>query len=241
MKIALIGYGKMGRAIEQIALQRGHSISHRIDASKMANISELTPQNTDLAIEFTNPDVAYQNLYACIAQGVPVVSGTTGWLEQKPALEQWCREQQGAFFYASNYSIGVNLFFRLNTYLASIMAQQPYDVSMEEIHHTEKKDAPSGTAITLAEGIIKQIPSFTKWTNDLSPQANELGISSKREANVAGTHSVKYSSLVDQIEIIHTAHSREGFATGAVLASEWLLGKKGIFGMDDLLAHQYPR
>jgi 4-hydroxy-tetrahydrodipicolinate reductase len=236
MRIALIGYGKMGKIIEQIALQRGHEISGRVNIENQADLFLLSRQNTDVAIEFTQPESVIENLKYCINQQIPVVCGTTGWLAHKPEIEKLCLEKPSAFFYASNYSIGVNLFFQLNQYLAKIMAAYPqYEVKMEEIHHTEKKDAPSGTAITLAEGVLANFAHKTHWVNQPAEQANELSIISKREPHVPGTHTVVYQSVIDEIEIKHTAHSREGFALGAVLASEFLADKIGVFGMEDLL------
>ncbi len=236
MKIALIGYGKMGKTIAQIALKRQHEIVARIDKDNTEELQHLHTLGTEVAIEFTQPATAYENLKACIDQKIPVVSGTTGWLEQKAALEAYCQAQKGAFFYASNYSIGVNLFFQLNQWLAKLMQAYPqYKVSLEEIHHTEKKDAPSGTAITLAEGILPFYTDKQAWVNEPSTSEKQLEIISKREANVPGTHSIFYQSEIDAIEIKHTAFGREGFATGAVLAAEWIVGKEGVFGMNDLI------
>jgi 4-hydroxy-tetrahydrodipicolinate reductase len=236
MKIALLGYGKMGKAIEEIALQKGFDIVLRIHDQ---NLDELTKQNlqkADVAIEFTSPQSAAYNILLCFDSGVPVVCGTTGWLAQMDMIQQKCKELNGTFLYASNFSIGVNIFFELNKKLAELMKQQlNYEVSMEEIHHTEKKDAPSGTAITLAEEIIKTSQQKNKWVNKISDAPNELSIISKRIDPAAGTHSVKYSSDVDDIEIIHTAHNRKGFAAGAVLAAEFIFDKKGMFNMKDVL------
>ncbi len=236
MRLTLIGYGKMGKTIEQIALSRGHIIAHRIDQANTSELASLSPAHTDVAIEFTNPENALHHVQACLLQGVPVVCGTTGWLQHKKEADRLCEAQKGAFFYASNFSIGVNIFFRLNQYLATMMAKQStYHVSMEEIHHTEKRDAPSGTAISLAEGIMQRFPEVQNWVNKSTENAHELSIISKREPDVAGTHSVFYASAIDEIEIKHTAHSREGFATGAVMAAEWLQGRQGIWGMADML------
>ena len=253
MKIALLGYGKMGKAIEEIALQKGFDIVLRIHDQ---NLNELTKQNlqkADVAIEFTSPQSAAYNILLCFDAGVPVVCGTTGWLAQMDMVQQKCKEHNGTFLYASNFSIGVNIFFELNKKLAELMKHQlNYNVSIEEIHHTEKKDAPSGTAITLAEEIIKTSQQKNKWVlrqaqDDIQAQDdpskssgqaqgnNELIITSKRIDPAAGTHSVKYNSDVDDIEIIHTAHNRKGFAAGAVLAAEFIFGKKGIFSMKDVL------
>ncbi|TAE03514.1 MAG: 4-hydroxy-tetrahydrodipicolinate reductase [Bacteroidetes bacterium] len=237
MKIALLGYGKMGKTIEQIALQRNHEISYRIDVQNISDLQLLSKKNTDVAIEFTSPHSAYANVRFCVDQQIPVVCGTTGWLDKKTEIEQACLKQKSAFFYASNYSIGVNIFFQINEILAKMMNNYPdFDVQMEEIHHTQKLDKPSGTAVTLAEGIMKNIFRKTEWA--LSPviDSKQLEINALREENVFGIHSVNYTSAIDTIEIKHTAHSRQGFATGAVLAAEFLAGKTGIFGMNDLLA-----
>ncbi len=237
MRIALLGYGKMGKVIEQIALQRGHEISAKIDISNRTDLLSISPENTDVVIEFSSPESAYGNLKFCMEFGLPTVSGTTGWLQHKSEIEKLCIENKGAFFYASNYSIGVNLFFELNKSLAKLMSPytNEYKVSTNEIHHTEKKDAPSGTAITLAQGIIENLGNKVKWVNNQIADDSELAIWSSREGKVPGTHEVKYISEVDQIEIKHIAHSRNGFALGAVIAAEWIQGKTGIFGMPDML------
>ncbi|HEV2830548.1 MAG TPA: 4-hydroxy-tetrahydrodipicolinate reductase [Hanamia sp.] len=236
MKIALLGYGKMGHAIEEIALQKGHQIVLRINDLNLNDLTRENIQQADVAIEFTNPQSAVDNILFCLNKNVPVVSGTTGWLEHFKTVEQKCKEENGTFLYASNFSVGVNIFFELNKKLAALMKPHPgYDVSLEEIHHTQKKDAPSGTAITLAEQIMASSDQKNKWINSESKNKNELSIISKRIDEVPGTHSVKYFSGVDDIEIIHTAHSRKGFAEGAVLAAEFLEKKKGIFGMKDVL------
>jgi len=236
MKIALIGYGKMGKAIESIALNKGHEIVLKIDIQNNQDFTEAAIQKADVAIEFTGPHSAYENIKKCIAWGVPVVSGSTGWLDQWAEIKDLCEVNNGTLIYSSNYSIGVNLFFELNKQLAQLM--QPYnsyDVSMTEVHHTEKKDAPSGTAISLAEQILAQIGRKNKWVNAASENSNELVIQSERMDPAPGTHMVKYSSEVDDIEIIHTAHTRIGFASGAVLAAEFAFEKKGIFTMKDVL------
>ncbi|MFC5408538.1 4-hydroxy-tetrahydrodipicolinate reductase [Larkinella bovis] len=236
MKVLLLGYGKMGKTIEKIAQERGHEIVGRIDVHNRADLETLGQTDVDAAIEFSSPESAEENLRYCLKRGWPVVCGTTGWLDHRAEIETMCRETAGAFFYASNYSIGVNLFFRLNKILARFMKSYPsYHVSMTEIHHTEKKDAPSGTAITLAEGIIDQLPAKKRWINEVEPQEDAVPIESLREGTVPGTHVVRYESDVDDIEIKHTAHSRQGFALGAVVAAEWLVGKQGVFGMEDLL------
>ncbi len=236
MRISLVGYGKMGKVIEQIALQRGHQISFKIDVTNQSDIEKINKDNTDVVIEFTSPEVAYTNLKTLMSNHLPTVCGTTGWLQHKPEIEQLCQENKAAFFYASNYSIGVNLFFQLNKTLAKLMStQKQYEVITTEIHHTEKKDAPSGTAITLAEGIIENQGEKAKWVNNQIPTAEEVAIWSIREGKVPGTHTIKYISDVDEIEIKHAANSRQGFALGAVVAAEWLSDKQGVFGMDDLL------
>ncbi len=233
MNIVLVGYGKMGKIIEQIALERGHTIAARIDVD---NQDEFKTLKADVAIEFSRPEAAFNNVKQCLERNIPVVCGTTGWLEQKPAIEKLCREKNSAFFYASNYSLGVNIFFKMNEFLSRIMNNfNEYDIALEEIHHTQKKDAPSGTAITLAEGVLKNVERKTNWINQQTAGQHELPIVSLRENEVPGTHSVKYSSMIDDIEIIHTAHSREGFAKGAVLVAEWLYDKKGVLNMDDYL------
>ncbi|MCL6524663.1 MAG: 4-hydroxy-tetrahydrodipicolinate reductase [Thermoflavifilum sp.] len=237
MKIALIGYGKMGKTIEPIALQRGHEIICRVDVHNRAEW--LKPEklsSADVAIEFTTPESAVDNLLACFEAGVPVVCGTTGWLQRWPEVEKICREKQQTLLYASNFSLGVNLFFAINKYLAELMAAYPqYEVQIREVHHTQKKDAPSGTAITLAEQILQRISRKKSWVNRPSQQPEELSILSERIDPVPGIHVVEYSSAVDQIEIKHTVHSREGFAWGAVLAAEWVRDKKGIYTMEDVL------
>jgi 4-hydroxy-tetrahydrodipicolinate reductase len=236
MKIALLGYGKMGKAIEEIALQKGFDIVLRIHDQNLNELTKQSLQKADVAIEFTSPQSAVHNILLCFDAGIPVVCGTTGWLAQMDMVQQKCKEHDGTFLYASNFSIGVNIFFELNKKLAELMKHQlNYNVSIEEIHHTEKKDAPSGTAITLVEEIIKTSQQKHKWVNKISDSPDELSIISKRIDPAAGTHSVKYSSDVDDIEIIHTAHNRKGFAAGAVLAAEFIFDKKGLFNMKDVL------
>jgi 4-hydroxy-tetrahydrodipicolinate reductase len=236
MNIALIGYGKMGKAIEEIALGKGHEIVLKIDMDNAADLNKENISKADVAIEFTGPHSAFDNVMKCIGLGIPVVCGSTGWLDKWNEAKQYCEQQNGTLIYASNYSIGVNLFFELNTRLAMLMKDYPsYDVSMEEIHHTQKKDAPSGTAITLAEQILQNHPSKKQWVNEATGNDAELAIISERIDPAPGTHKIKYSSPVDDIEIIHTAHNRIGFAGGAVLAAEFAAGKKGIFGMKDVL------
>lgn len=236
MRIVLIGYGKMGKEIERLALGRGHTIVARIDVDNAHELSNLSSQEVDVAIEFSNPAAAFANISTCIERQIPVVCGTTGWLDKKNEIEKATAEHDATFFYASNYSIGVNLFFQLNRNLAKLMAPHiEYDIYTNEIHHLEKKDSPSGTAITIAEGIIDAYSGRTKWVNNEIPKANEVPIWSQRESTIPGTHTVKYISQVDQIEITHEAFSREGFALGAVIAAEWIQGKKGILGMEDML------
>jgi len=236
MRIALIGYGKMGKAIERIALQRGHEITLKID---LDNAQDLTAQNlakADVAIEFTGPGSAPENLLRCAASGIPTICGSTGWLEQYPAVKTAFEAKGSAFLYASNFSIGVNIFFELNKKLASLMAPHPeYTVSLREIHHITKKDAPSGTAITLAEEIQTAIPTLTQWVNRPAENSHELPILSERVDQAPGTHLVTYHCPIDDIEIIHTAHSRDGFAGGAVLAAEFIQHKKGTYSMKDVL------
>lgn len=236
MKIVLIGYGKMGKEIEKIALERGHQIVAKIDVDNPSDLDKLTNKDADVAIEFSNPVSAYQNLVKCIQKQLPVVCGTTGWLEKKDEIEELTKVNNSTFFYASNYSIGVNLFFKLNKFLAGLMKNHSeYDIYTNEIHHLEKKDSPSGTAITVAEGIIDAYPNKDKWVNNEIPSENEVAIWSQRESIIPGTHTVKYISKVDQIEITHEAFSRQGFALGAVIAAEWVKDKKGVLGMEDLL------
>ncbi len=230
MKIALLGYGKMGKVIEKIALERGHEIVLRKSSS--ANFDGLL--KADIAIDFSVPTSAVNHISECLNQNIPVISGTTGWLENYTEMAHLCQEKNGSFIYASNFSLGVNIFFELNSYLAKMMKNlSDYKISMEEIHHTQKLDAPSGTAISLANGIIENT-DYVNWTLE-NPTANQIYIDAKRIENIPGTHSVFYDSKVDQIEIKHTAHSREGFALGSVIAAEWLVGKKGVFTMKDVL------
>lgn len=230
MNIGLFGYGKMGKMIEQIAQDRGHTIVAKIDA----DTSDIDYTTLDVAIDFSTPDAAFGNITECFKNGVPVISGTTGWLEKYAEAVAICQQNQGGFIYASNFSLGVNIFFELNAHLAKMMANlEQYKVSMEEIHHTQKLDAPSGTAITLAEGIIEN-SSYEKWELDKS-DAMTIPIKSVREGMVPGTHSIRYESSVDQIEIKHEAFNRQGFALGAVIAAEWIQGKTGVFTMKDVL------
>lgn len=230
MKIALLGYGKMGHVIERIALEKGHEIV--LKKTDLNTFDGL--ENADVAIEFSIPDAAVENISTCFNMGVPVISGTTGWLEHYHDVAKLCEEKNGSFIYASNFSLGVNIFFELNAYLAKMMSKlDQYKVSMEEIHHTQKLDAPSGTAITLAKDIIEN-SNYSSWALE-NAKEDEILIDAKRIESVPGTHSVFYDSAVDSIEIKHTAHSRDGFALGAVVAAEWILNKKGIFTMKDVL------
>lgn len=236
MKIAIIGYGKMGQTIETIALKKGHKIILKVDKENASTWTNEELQHADVAIEFTRPESAINNIIRCFEAGVPVVSGTTGWVEKMNEVNNKCNLLNGGFFYASNFSIGVNIFFELNRMLAKMMeTQNSYDISIEEIHHTQKLDAPSGTAITLAEGILNEIQRKDKWVKENSESKQELSIFSKRIDKVPGTHSISYTSEIDTIEIKHTAHSRMGFAKGALMAAEWMVGKKGVYGMKDLL------
>ena len=231
MKIALVGYGKMGRIICEIAEQRGHEIVAKLSETPTAE----TLNGAEVAIEFSQPEVAFNNIKIALENKIPVVCGTTGWLAKRGEIEQIALDNNTAFLYGSNFSLGVNLFFALNENLAKLMKPFPeYNVQLEEIHHTQKKDAPSGTAISLAEGIIKNNPFFEAWKLN-ETRGNQLGIFALREDEVPGTHSVFYRSPVDEIEIKHTAYNRNGFALGAVVAAEWIVGKTGNFGMKDVL------
>ena len=236
MKIALIGYGKMGKTIEEIAIERGHAVILTIDADNLADFTKGNLQKADVAIEFTQPESAYNNISKCLEFSVPIVSGTTGWTERLDEIKKKCEKEKGAMLYASNFSVGVNIFFDINSRLAALMQpHNEYSVILEEIHHTQKKDAPSGTAITLAEGILEKVSRKKKWVNHYAEKPEELEIISKRIDPAPGTHVVRYSSAIDDIEIIHTAHSRKGFALGAVLAAEYIVGKQGVFTMKDVL------
>lgn len=243
MKIALIGYGKMGQIIERFAIERGHEVVLKISYTK--NLEDLTVANlrkADIAIDFSTPDAAIKNIYACFDANVPLVVGTTGWYGQLQDIKNECLSRNNTLLYGSNFSIGVNLFFHLNAVLAKMMNNYPaYDVQVEEIHHTQKLDSPSGTAMTIAEGIIDQLDRKTEWINELDGQvqpeilkADQLLIASQRIENIPGTHTVIYSSEVDEIEIKHTAHNRAGFALGAVIAAEWLQDKQGFYNISDI-------
>ncbi len=231
MNIALLGYGKMGKTIEQIAIKRGHNIVLAVDKDD----KDYDITKADVAIDFSIPDVAFNNISNCLNNNVPVISGTTGWLDKYNYAVNLCKEKSGAFIYASNYSLGVNIFFELNKTLAKMMsALKQYNVTMEEIHHTQKLDAPSGTAISLADGIISEHDGFDNWKLDESG-VSTIPITAKRIENVPGTHTVNYESEVDTISIEHVAHNRQGFALGAVIAAEWIVNKTGVFTMNDVL------
>jgi len=236
MKIALIGYGKMGKAIEEIAVSRGHSIVLKVSIDNLEDNTIQRIRPADVAIEFTGPDSARDNILRCMDAGVPVISGSTGWLADLEKVRSYCLQKNGAFLYASNFSIGVNIFFAVNRRLAALMAPRPeYEPRITEIHHTEKKDAPSGTAISLAEQIMEKIQRKKEWVNHISDNLDELEILSERVDPAPGTHIIEYRSPVDTITISHTAHNRRGFAMGAVLAAEFIAGKKGIFRMSEVL------
>ena len=236
MKIAIIGYGKMGKAIEEMALIKGHEIVLKIDLNNANEFTKNNLQEAEVAIEFTGPHSAFENISKCIEWNVPVISGSTGWLEKWDQITSLCNQHQGCVVYSSNYSIGVNLFFELNKQLALLMEPyNDYDVSMTELHHTEKKDAPSGTAISLAEQILEKIGRKNQWVNAASATPTDLIIHSERIDPAPGTHTVTYESNIDRIDIIHTAHTRKGFASGAVLAAEFANKKNGIFTMKQVL------
>lgn len=231
MKIALLGYGRMGQAIEQIAINRGHDIVIKTSKDSGYNIKDV-----DVAIDFSIPNAAYKNISNCLNNNVPVISGTTGWLDKYNDAVSLCEKNKGAFIYASNFSLGVNIFFELNEILAKMMTKlEDYKLDIEEIHHTKKLDAPSGTAITLAEGVIKNHSQYSNWKLDESTE-NTLPITAKRIPDVPGTHIITYKSAIDTIKIEHEAHSRQGFALGAVIAAEWIIGKTGVFTMKDVLS-----
>lgn len=236
MKIALVGYGKMGKAIEEIALERGHEVILKIGRPNISELSGPAIKNADIAIEFSSPESAFENVRSTLQAGIPVVCGSTGWTENLEAAKKIAAEKKTGLIYASNFSIGVNIFFEVNKRLAALMAdREEYNVSLEEIHHTQKKDAPSGTAISLANQVLALIHRKKQWVNERSEHPEDLGIISRREDPAPGTHQVKYDSTVDSIEIIHTAHNRKGFAAGAVLAAEFLKGRSGFFTMKDVL------
>jgi len=239
MNIALLGYGKMGKLIGELATERGHQIVAKIDLENQDLRDALDPKTIDVAIEFSQPEAALDNIRWAITQGIPVLSGTTGWLARMPEIEALTLQHQGTFFYASNFSIGVNVFFKVNELLAKLMNEtNGYQVAVEEIHHTAKKDAPSGTAITLAEGILKHYSKLKTWNleGETPNNPDSLPITSKRIDPAPGTHHIRYTSVIDDLEITHTAHSRHGFALGAIQVAEWILGKKGVLSMDDYLS-----
>lgn len=236
MKVAILGYGKMGKTIEQILLERGHEVVLKVNNNNLEDLTKENIQKADVAIEFSVPSSAVANYNRCFDAGVPVVSGTTGWLEQMPKIKETLAEKNATLFYAPNFSVGVNIFFKMNSLLAKLMNNYPnYNVEMEEIHHLQKLDSPSGTAIKTAEVILQELDAKTSWKEAENVADTELQIHAKREEGVPGTHTVSYSSAEDTIELKHTAHSRKGFALGSVLAAEWVVGKQGFFGMEDLL------
>lgn len=237
MRIILFGYGKMGKTIEEIAISRGHQVPFKIDVDNREELETVEWDTLDVGIEFTQPDSAVGNIELGLNRGVPVVSGTTGWLHDWGRVEKACQQNDGSFFYASNFSLGVNLFFRLNKIMASLMNnyQDDYDVAVEEIHHIQKKDAPSGTAITLAEGILEHFSRKKRWVADKLAEEDELAITSIREGTVPGTHTITYSSPIDELQIKHTAFGRQGFALGAVMVAEWIKDRKGMLSMDDYM------
>lgn len=235
MKIALVGYGKMGKEIEAIALKRGHTIVLKIDKDNSEIVTKSDLEKADVAIEFSTPHTVLENIKKCINASLPIVVGTTGWYDHFDEIKRFCSEKNGSLFHATNFSLGVNLFFKVNSYLADLMNKYSnYEVSMEEIHHIHKLDKPSGTAITLANQVIEKLDRKNKWSID-APSADALFIKDIREGEVPGTHILKYHSDVDDIEIMHKAHNRKGFALGAVIAAEFLHGKKGIYTMSDLI------
>lgn len=239
MKIAIVGYGKMGKSIETIAKSRNHQISYIIDHDNQGDLSAVSPENTDIAIEFSQPSSAFENIKTLISNDVKTLAGTTGWLEHYDEIVELCKEKDGTFLYASNYSIGVNLFFELNEWLAQKMSQlEGFYPSMAEVHHTEKKDSPSGTAITLAEGILSHTPELDEWINKKSETKSKLGIVSLREPDVPGTHSIAYQSPLETIEIKHVAHDRKVFAEGVIKVAEWATNQKGILSIKDFLNHK---
>lgn len=228
----------MGRSIESVAIKNGHTITCKISSQNLHEFNPRVLKWADVAIEFSSPECAFDNIYQCIDMGLPVVSGTTGWIQKMKEIETFCQERNGAFLYASNFSIGVNIFFDINRRLAQLMNHYPaYDVLIREIHHEQKADKPSGTAITLAEDIIEEVERKKVWTISEPPKnSRELYIDSERTGHVPGTHHITYTSETDDIEIVHSAHNRSGFAHGAVLAAEWLVGRKGVYAMSDVLA-----
>ena len=238
MRILILGYGKMGKAIEEIAEERNHEIKYKININNTQALKFIDKDDIDVAIEFSQPDAAFGNIKFCLEHHIPVVCGTTGWLDRWSEVEELCEEYEGAFLHSSNFSLGVNLFFKLNKILAQMMGQHPnYLLNITEVHDTEKKDSPSGTAITLAEGIIENHNLKKGWVNKATEEESIIPIISKREPDVPGVHSIKYTSGFDEIEIKHTAHSRAGFALGAVLVAEWIIHEKGMLTMDDFMKY----
>jgi len=236
MRLLLLGYGKMGQLIDKLATAQGHKVVGKINIDNRNELEQLDAKSVDVAIDFSQPAAAVENIKWCIDHQIPVAVGTTGWLEQKDDVDQYCKENSGTYLYASNFSIGVNLFFKLNERLAQLMNEQDqYAISTKEIHHTQKLDAPSGTSITLAEGILKHIDRKSNWVNQETDKETELEILSERVDPAPGTHSITYSSPIDSIEIKHTAHSREGFAQGAITVAQWLIDQNGVKSMDDFL------
>lgn len=236
MNIALIGYGRMGRAVEKAALERGHGIVLRVDLGNDSDLNEASAKGIDVAVEFTGPESAFGNVMRCLALGVPVVCGSTGWLDRYDLAVAECDARGGSFLYASNFSVGVNILFSLNRHLARLMAGRPeYTACITEVHHTQKKDAPSGTALSLAQQILEEIPDINAWVEGDTRDRESLGIVSERRDPFPGLHRVSYRSSIDDIEIVHNAHSREGFALGAVLAAEYIARRKGVFGMSEVL------
>lgn len=237
MKLLLLGYGKMGQMIDSMATDRGHEIVARINVDNQQELETLDTDSIDGAIDFSQPAAAMSNIKWCIDKQIPVAVGTTGWLDQKPAVDAYCLEKKGTYLYSSNFSIGVNIFFKVNAFLARLMdGQNDYAVSMKEIHHTQKLDAPSGTAITLAESILENVRRKEHWVNDQPQNEKELLITSERVDPTPGTHEINYNSRIDAIDIRHTAHGREGFASGAILVAEWLVNQQGVLTMDDFLS-----
>lgn len=236
LKVAIIGYGKMGKTIEQILTERGHEVTLKITSKNKDLMTKENLGKADVAIEFTNPHSAIDNFYKCFEAGLPVVSGSTGWLDQLETVSKKVEEKNASFFYAPNFSVGVNIFFHINKVMAKLMNKQPeYDVEMEEIHHTEKLDSPSGTAIKTADILLQELERKNAWIENAENKNNELLINAKREPEVRGTHTVRYFSDIDEIIFTHKANSRKGFALGSVLAAEFIVGKKGIFEMKDML------
>ena len=236
LTIALLGYGKMGRLLDRLATERGHRVVLRIDREQRATLTGEQLRAADVAIDFSHPEAGFDNAKFCLQAGVPLVSGTTGWMDRFGEIERLCKERGGAFFYASNFSVGVNLFFALNRYLARLMNEQTaYRPTLTETHHTAKVDAPSGTAITLAEGILAELDRLNEWHRGSTEATDLLPVLSHRIDPTPGTHEVVYESEEDTLRIEHVAHGREGFARGALRAAEWLVGKRGVYGMSDLL------